>query len=100
MYMNFNPLTIQTRQGFLEKKKTTNVPLQSRQICHSCKQHVISSCSTFVPSIIKIFRRVFMLQSRDKKSNSNTRKVSIGQGCPRQNAIQKKVTYVIVTGTA
>ena len=27
-------------------------------------------------------------------------KVSIGHGCPRQNAIQKKVTYVIVTGTA
>ena len=26
--------------------------------------------------------------------------VSIGHGCPRQNAIQKKVTYVIVTGAA
>ena len=27
-------------------------------------------------------------------------KVSIGHRSPRQNAIQKKVTYVIVTGTA
>ena len=27
-------------------------------------------------------------------------KVSIGYGCPRQNAIQKKGLYVIVTGIA
>ena len=46
---------------------------QSHQNCHSCTQQVISFCSTFVPSIIKIFLRVFVLQSRDKKSNSNTR---------------------------
>ena len=31
---------------------------------------------------------------------SKLEKVSIGHGCPRQNVIQKKVTYVIVTGTA
>ena len=47
---------------------------QSCQGCHSCMQHVMSSCSTFVPSIIKIFLRVFVLQIRDKKSNSNTRR--------------------------
>ena len=41
---------------------------------HSCMQHIISSCSTFVPSIIKIFHRVFVLQSRVKKSKSNTRR--------------------------
>ena len=33
-----------------------------------------------------------------KGHNSKLEKVSIGHGCPRQNAIQKKVTYVIVTG--
>ena len=44
-------------------------------------------------------------QGRKRNRNENeetdeTRKVSIGYGCPRQNAIQKKVTYVIMTGTA
>ena len=35
-----------------------------RQIgCHSCMRHVVWSCSTFQPSIIKIFQRVFDLQS-------------------------------------
>ena len=46
-----------------KKKKQTNIcpppHPQSRQSCNSCTQHVISSCSTFVPSIIKIFRRLF-----------------------------------------
>ena len=37
-------------------------------------QHVISHCSKFVLSIIKIFCRVYALQSRNKKSNSNTRR--------------------------
>ena len=49
------------------KKQQQMSPPQSHQSCHSCTQHVISPCSTFVPSIIKIFHRVFMLQSRDKK---------------------------------
>ena len=39
---------------------------QSRQSCHSCTQHAISSCSSFVPSIIKIFRGVFLLQNRER----------------------------------
>ena len=39
-----------TRKGFLEKKKQMSP--QSCQSCHSCTQRVISSCSTFVPSII------------------------------------------------
>ena len=63
----------QTRKGFF-RKKNNKCPPQSRQSCHSCMQYVISSCSTFVPSIIKIFCRVLVLQSRDKKSNSNTRR--------------------------
>ena len=33
---------------------------------HSCTQQVISSCSTFPPSIIKIFRRIVVLQSGHK----------------------------------
>ena len=33
-------------------------------------------------------------------SDKKLEKVSIGHGCPHQNAIQKKVTYVIVAGTA
>ena len=60
-------------EKFFRKKYKCPHP-RSRQICHSCTQHVIWSCPTFVPSIIKIFRRVFVLQSRDKKSNSNTRR--------------------------
>ena len=68
-----------TRKGVLEKnnKKTNKCPPHippTPQIPHKCTQHVISSCSIFVPSIIKIFRRVFVLQSRDKKSNSNKRR--------------------------
>ena len=59
-----------------KKKKNNNKcpPTQSRQRCHSCTQHVISSCSIFVSSIIETFRNAFVLQSRDKKSNSNTRR--------------------------
>ena len=66
---------------------------QSRQSCHSCTQHVISSCSTFIPTIIKIFRRVFVLQSRDKKSNSNTRR---GDNSKREKA--KVVIYDMSSG--
>ena len=33
------------------------------QSCHSCTWHVVWSCSTFLPSIIKIFQSVFDLQS-------------------------------------
>ena len=35
-----------------------------RQSCHSCTQHVVKSRSTFLPSIIKIFQRVFGLKGR------------------------------------
>ena len=31
---------------------------------HSCTRHVVWSCSTFLPSTIEIFHRVFQLQSR------------------------------------
>ena len=31
-------------------------------------EHFISSCSTFVPSIIKIFQRLFVLQSKQEIS--------------------------------
>ena len=31
----------------------------------------------------------------DENANERLEKVSIGHGCPRQNAIQKKVTYVV-----
>ena len=34
------------------------------QSCHSYMRHV--SCSTFLPSVIKIFQRVFKLQSGQK----------------------------------
>ena len=34
------------------------------------------------------------------KKETKLEKVSIGHRCPRQNAIQKKFTYVTVTGTA
>ena len=63
-----------TRKGVLEKKKKKMSPSPSRQSYHFCTQNVISSYSTFLPSIIKIFRKVFVLRSRDKKSNSNTRR--------------------------
>ena len=38
-------------------------PPQPRECCHSCRRHVNSSCSTFLPRIIKILWRVFELQS-------------------------------------
>ena len=61
--------TLATRKDFLEKKNKCHPNLASVVIL-VC----ISSCSTFVPSIIKIFCRVLMLPNRDKKSNSNTRR--------------------------
>ena len=36
---------------------------QHRQSCHSCRQHVISPNSTFLPSIIKLLWRILELQS-------------------------------------
>ena len=79
-----------TRKGFLEKKQMSPPPPQSHQSCHPCTQQ--SSCSTFVPSIIKIFRRVFVLQSRDKKSNSNTRR---GDDSKRKK--KPKLSFLYVT---
>ena len=71
-------LKVEINQKSIFRKKTTNVhpptPQKSHQSFHSCTQHVILSRSTFVPSIIKIFHWEFVLQSRDKKSNSNTRR--------------------------
>ena len=40
-----------------------NAKSKKRQSCHSCTRHVVSFCSTTFPSIIKIFQRVFGLQS-------------------------------------
>ena len=45
---------------------TREITPKESQSCHSCMQHVIWSCSTFLPFIIKIFGRVFVLQSRHK----------------------------------
>ena len=54
------------------------------QSCHSCTRHVIWSCSTFLPSTIEIFQRVFQLQSRreiysnkTKGDNSKVRKPAV-----------------------
>ena len=55
-----------TRKGLLEKK--TNVPPNPARVVILVNN--ILSCSTYVPSIIKIYQRVVVLQSRDKKSNS------------------------------
>ena len=56
-----------TIKGFLrKKKKKKKMSPQPSQSIHSCTQHVISPCSTFLQSIIKIFRKVFVLQSRHK----------------------------------
>ena len=44
----------------------TPPPTQSCQNFHSCTQHVISLCSTFLPSIIKIFRRALCYRAETR----------------------------------
>ena len=68
---------------------------QSHQSCHSCTQHIISFCSTFLSSIIKIYQRVLGLQSREKKSsssNSNTRR-----GDNSKHKKKPKLSFLYVT---
>ena len=55
------PVTEQTRNLFQTKQREVT-PKVRNQICHSCMKHIVWSCSTFLPSIIKIFQRVFDLQ--------------------------------------
>ena len=111
---NMKAIHCRTRKGFFFRKKKTNknptnvpstspappLPHQSCQSCYSCMQHVISSCSTYVLSIIKIFRRVFVLQSRDKKSNSNKREdnsKSKSQNCHPCNVKCRLLLFFIIT---
>ena len=59
--------------------------------CHSCTQHVVWSCSTFLPSIIKIFQRVFDLQSRHEINGLSLSNITKGD-----NAESKKGRVVIL----
>ena len=45
------------------KKREIMSKVRTAESCHSCKLHVISSCSTFLPSTIIIFQGAFELQS-------------------------------------
>ena len=80
-----------TRKGFVlffwkkkkkKKKKTqnkTNVPLIPPELSFLyATRHLVLF---YISSIIKIFRKVFVLQSRDKKSNSNTRRGDNSKSC-------------------
>ena len=55
-------VTERTRNLFHIKQRVIT-PKEERQSFHSCTRHGVRSCSTFLPSIIKIFQRVFKLQS-------------------------------------
>ena len=48
------PVTDQTRNLFQTKQKGENSN-RKKASCHSCTRHVVRSCSTFLPSILKIF---------------------------------------------
>ena len=61
------------------------------QCCHSCPQHVVWSCSTFLKSIIKIFQRVIDLQSRHKINGLSLSNITKGD-----NAKSKKGRVVIL----
>ena len=62
-----------------------------RQSCHSCTQHVVWSCSTFLPSIIKIFQRVFDLQSEHEINGLSLSNITKGD-----NTKSKKGRVVIL----
>ena len=47
-------------------KKYGDITKRKPESCHSCTLHVVSSCSTLLSSIIKIFQRIFKLQSRQE----------------------------------
>ena len=55
------------------------------QSCHSCTWQVVWSCSTFLPSIIKIFKRVFNLQSRHEMNG-----LSLSNITKRENTKSKR----------
>ena len=54
-------VTERTQNLFQIKQRVITLKLE-RQSCHFCMPHDIWFCSTFLPSIIKIFQRVFKLQ--------------------------------------
>ena len=62
--------------------------VRQKNKCPPNPARVVILVSTFVQSIIKIFRRIFVLQSRDKKSNSNTRR--------GDNSKSKKKAQVVI----
>ena len=64
---------------------------KERHSCHSCMQHVIWSCSTFLPSIIKIFQRVFELQSGHEINGLSLSNITKGD-----NAKSKEGAVVIL----
>ena len=49
--------------GLSLSKITKEDNAKSKKSSHSCMRHVVWSCSTFLPSIIKIYQKVFDLQS-------------------------------------
>ena len=67
------------------------MPNVRRQSSHSCTGHVLWSCSTFLPSIIKIFQRVFDLQSRHEINGLSLSNITKGD-----NAKSKKGRVVIL----
>ena len=56
-----NPVTEQTRNLFQTKQREITPNLRKPELSF-LYQHVVWSCSTFLPNIIKIFQRVFDLQ--------------------------------------
>ena len=66
----FNAFTTdQTKKVFRKE----NVPPTPRQSYHSCMRHNVSSCSSLLPSIMKILWRYWSYRT-DTNSNSNTRR--------------------------
>ena len=55
-------VTEQTPNLYQTKQREITLKVRKPELS-SCRRHVILSCSTFLPSIIKIFQRVFKLQS-------------------------------------
>ena len=83
---------IKTNKGFFrkkkKKKKTTTNATSPNSSCHSSTKHVISS---FVPSIVKIFRRVFCYRAETR----NQIQTQEGEITPK---VKKAEVVILVCG--
>ena len=81
------------RKGDNAKSKKGRVVILVRDMLygHSCTQHIVWSCSTFLISIIKIFQRVFDLQSGHEINGKSPSDITKGD-----NTKSKKGRVVIL----